>query len=129
MTEIAERLSQVYDVLITSDYDDDVRTVEIENDKILSLLRIIQEAVSNAVRHGNATEVHIQLTKQDNTLILEISDNGEGFDSENINHETLRVEGHRGLASMTERMSLMGGKLSINSKIGEGTVIKASLKF
>lgn len=129
LTEIAERLSQVYDVLITSDYDDEVRTVEIENDKILSLLRIIQEAVSNAVRHGNATEVHIQLTKQDNTLILEISDNGEGFDSENINHETLRVEGHRGLASMTERMSLMGGKLSINSKIGEGTVIKASLKF
>ncbi|MBQ6737947.1 MAG: sensor histidine kinase, partial [Synergistaceae bacterium] len=129
LTEIAERLSQVYDVLITSDYDDDVRTVEIENDKILSLLRIIQEAVSNAVRHGNATEVHIQLTKQDNVLILEISDNGEGFDSENINHETLRVEGHRGLASMTERMSLMGGKLSINSKIGEGTVIKASLKF
>ena len=129
LTEIAERLSQVYDVLITSDYDDEVRTVEIENDKILSLLRIIQEAVSNAVRHGNATEVHIQLTKQDNVLILEISDNGEGFDSENINHETLRVEGHRGLASMTERMSLMGGKLSINSKIGEGTVIKASLKF
>ena len=129
LTEIAERLSQVYDVLITSDFDDDVREVEIENDKILSLLRIIQEAVSNAVRHGGATEVHIQLSKEDETMILEISDNGSGFDSGNINHETLRIEGHRGLASMTERMSLMGGKLNISSKIGEGTKITASFKI
>ena len=129
LTEIAERLSQVYDVLITSDYDDDAREVEIENDKILSLLRIIQEAVSNAVRHGEATEVHIQLTREDDVLVLEISDNGKGFDSENINHETLRIEGHRGLASMTERMSLMGGQLKIESKFGQGTTIRASFRI
>ncbi len=61
-------------------------------------------------------------------MTIEISDNGSGFDSENINHETLRVEGHRGLASMTERMSLMGGTLRIESKSGEGTTITASFK-
>ena len=78
--------------------------------------------------HGQATDVNIQLTKENDRLILEIDDNGKGFDSRHINHETLRVEGHRGLASMTERMSLMGGSLRIVSKPNEGTKITASLK-
>ena len=128
ITELAERLSQAYDIVIMTDYDEDTDKAEIENDKILSLLRIIQEAVSNAVRHGQATEVNIQLTRENDGLLLEIDDNGSGFDSSHINHETLRVEGHRGLASMKERMSLMGGTLHIDSKPGEGTKILASLK-
>ena len=128
ITELAERLSQAYDIVIMTDYDEETDKAELENDKILSLLRIIQEAVSNAVRHGQATDVNIQLTKEDDRLILEIDDNGKGFDSRHINHETLRVEGHRGLASMTERMSLMGGSLKIDSKRGEGTKIFATLK-
>ena len=100
-----------------------------DNEKSLSLLRIVQEAVSNAVRHGGADEIHIQLRKDgENNMALEISDNGNGFDSENINHETLRIEGHRGLASMTERMSLMGGVLKIKSVPGKGTVITADFK-
>ncbi|MBQ6002971.1 MAG: sensor histidine kinase [Synergistaceae bacterium] len=128
VTELAERLSQAYDIVIMTDYDEETDKAELENDKILSLLRIIQEAVSNAVRHGQATEVNVQLTNENNTLTLEIEDNGKGFDSTHINHETLRVEGHRGLASMTERMSLMGGTLKIVSKPNEGTKITASLK-
>ena len=128
ITELAERLSQAYDIVIMTDYDEETDKAALENDKILSLLRIIQEAVSNAVRHGQATEVNIQLTKENDSLILEIEDNGKGFDSAHINHETLRVEGHRGLASMTERMSLMGGTLKIISKPNEGTKITASLK-
>lgn len=130
LTEISERLSQAYDVEIITDFDDVIHELEIENEKILSLLRIIQEAVSNAVRHGGASEINIAVHKNDNdVLTIEISDNGSGFDSANINHETLRVEGHRGLASMTERMSLMGGTLRINSKTGEGTTITASFKM
>ena len=128
ITELAERLSQAYDIVIMTDYDEETDKPALENDKILSLLRIIQEAVSNAVRHGQATDVNIQLTKENDSLILEIDDNGKGFDSAHINHETLRVEGHRGLASMTERMSLMGGTLKIISKPNEGTKITASLK-
>lgn len=128
MTELAERLAQVYDIQILTDFDDMVREIDLENEKILSLLRIVQEAVSNAVRHGEADEVNIQLRKDDDTITMEISDNGKGFNSGNINHETLRVEGHRGLASMTERMSLMSGTLKIKSEPGNGTVITASFK-
>ncbi len=132
LTELAERLSQVYDIQVSADFDfdDDEREIEIENEKSLSLLRIVQEAVSNAVRHGEATEVHIQLSKDDDkNITLEITDNGKGFDAEKINHETLRIEGHRGLASMTERMSLMGGNFKIKSRPGQGTEITASFKI
>ena len=132
LTELAERLSQVYDIQVSADFDfdDDSREIDIENEKSLSLLRIVQEAVSNAVRHGEATEVHIQLRKDsENNMTLEIDDNGTGFDAEKIDHETLRIEGHRGLASMTERMSLMGGSLKIKSKPGQGTEITATFKL
>ncbi len=129
ITELAERLSQSYDIVIIADCDEEANEAHVENDKILSLLRIIQEAVSNAVRHGQANEVNIQLSREAETLTLEIEDNGKGFEAGHINHETLRVEGHRGLASMTERMSLMGGTLHIESKPGQGTKITATLKI
>ena len=129
VTELAERLAQVYDIQIFTDIDDGIRELEIENEKILSLLRIIQEAVSNAVRHGEADEVDIQLHKEDSLITMEISDNGKGFEAGNINHETLRVEGHRGLASMTERMSLMSGTLKITSEPGKGTNIIAEFRL
>ncbi len=124
LTELAERLSQTYDVQVSADFDeDDVHGLQVDNEITLSLLRIVQEAVSNAVRHGDASEVHVQLRRESENLVLEISDNGTGFDSENTNHETLRLEGHRGLASMTERMALIGGKFRIESSLGNGTRI------
>ncbi|MBQ7221643.1 MAG: sensor histidine kinase [Synergistaceae bacterium] len=128
MTELAERLAQVYDISVFTDIDEAIREVDVENEKILSLLRIVQEAVSNAVRHGEADEVDIQLRREGDLITMEISDNGKGFDAGDINHETLRVEGHRGLASMKERMSLMNGSLKIASEQGKGTVITASFK-
>ena len=128
VTELVERLSQVYDIEVIADFDDGVRELDIDNERILSILRIIQEAVSNAVRHGEADEVSVFLRKNNEVVIMNISDNGKGFDAGNINHETLRVEGHRGLASMTERMSLMGGTLNIVSSPGKGTEIRASFR-
>jgi signal transduction histidine kinase len=119
MTELAERLSQNYDIPVSADIDD---SFELGHERTLSLLRIFQEAVSNAVRHGDATEVRVHMYEKGDRLIFEIKDNGKGFDA-NINHETLRLEGHRGLANMTERMSLMGGTLEVNSSEGKGTHI------
>ncbi|MDR1621162.1 MAG: sensor histidine kinase, partial [Synergistaceae bacterium] len=95
-------------------------------EQTLSLLRIFQEAVSNAARHGGATEVRGQMYEKDGNLFFEIKDNGKGFDS-SVDHEVLRLEGHRGLANMTERMSLMGGSFEVRSTVGEGTAILCTL--
>ena len=132
LTELAERLSQNYDIQVAVEIDDDF---DVGPEITLSLLRIVQEAVSNAVRHGGATEVRVHIHReqggqgeQDGTLVLDVGDNGRGFDAgADPNREALRLKGHRGLANMTERMSLMGGSLKIRSRPGEGTHIVAAL--
>lgn len=117
LTELAERLSQNYDIRVAADIDEGI---DLEPEQTLAFVRIFQEAVSNAVRHGNATEVQAQVCEKDGRIIMDIQDNGSGFDAE-VDHEVLRLEGHRGLANMTERMSLMGGRLEVRSRPGEGT--------
>ncbi|MCL2010184.1 MAG: sensor histidine kinase [Synergistaceae bacterium] len=124
ITELAERLSQNYDLQIAVDIEID-DSFEPGAEQTLSLLRIFQEAVSNAVRHGNATEINVSTRREGGLLIFEIRDNGKGFDA-GFDHHALRLEGHRGLANMTERMSLMGGTFEVRSAKG-GTAIICAL--
>jgi signal transduction histidine kinase len=89
----------------------------------LVIYRMVQECATNAIRHGKADRIRISLTLQDNEeILLEVRDNGEGFDVEAIWD---RLESHAGigLTSMKERAELTGGRLSIDSKVGKGSVI------
>lgn len=128
LTELAERLSQSYDIEVSVEFDFD-NELETSAELRLSFLRILQEAASNAVRHGGATEVNARVYKNKNNdnLILEVQDNGAGFNAEmaNLSREELRLKGHRGLANMSERMSLIGGSLKVISEPENGTKIIA----
>lgn len=123
MTELADRLARHYTISITMDVGD---SVELGREKLLSLFRIFQEGVSNAVRHGKATEMRAEIFRKDDSVVFEFEDNGTGFDPD-MNYETLRVEGHRGLANMLERMMLVGGKLEVASSLGGGTLVRCVL--
>lgn len=83
-----------------------------------SIYRIAQEAIENAVHHANAKHVHVKLAARENNLVLEIHDDGKGFDT--TNHAP---QGHYGLAGMQERAALIGARLEIFSQIGKGTRI------
>ena len=120
MSGLANRLSRHYNIPITMEVDD---SVELSHEKLLSLFRIFQEGVSNAVRHGRATAMQGHIFRRDGSVLFEFQDNGSGFDP-SMNYETLRVSGHRGLANMLERMMLIGGKLEVTSVPGEGTLIR-----
>ncbi len=89
-------------------------TSEIEQ----SIYRIAQEAIENAVHHANAQNVHVKLAARENNLVLEIHDDGSGFDL----NENAPV-GHYGIAGMRERAALIGARLEIFSQIGKGTRI------
>jgi signal transduction histidine kinase/ligand-binding sensor domain-containing protein len=86
-------------------------------------LRIAEEAIANAVRHGSITRVDITLAFDDESLRLQISDDGRGFDTEQA--MTWHVKGHYGLVTMRERAIEAGGRLFIDSTVGSGTQITA----
>jgi PAS domain S-box-containing protein len=83
------------------------------------LLRIIQEAVTNARRHSGAKRVSVSLRIEGSNLVSEISDNGRGFGSE--------TSPGMGLRSMRERAALIGGELEIESEPGQGTSVQVRL--
>jgi signal transduction histidine kinase len=83
------------------------------------LLRISHEAVANAVRHSTARLVEVEFTFHEESLRLEIRDDGCGFNPEAVSDETA----HFGLLGMEERASKMRGTFKVQSNPGSGTCI------
>ena len=94
--------------------------VPIGKDVALAAYRIIQETLTNVARHSQAEEVSIQLQQTGNVLVLEINDNGKGF-----NPEVLSTKNSIGLLGMKARARMVGGHLEIKSKESKGTQIIA----
>jgi PAS domain S-box-containing protein len=84
-----------------------------------AIYRIAQEALHNAVKHAQAGRLDLQLYRSGENIVLEISDDGVGFDP------TMAFPGHLGLRSMYERATRLGGTLEIYSSPGDGTHIRA----
>lgn len=91
----------------------------------ITIYRVIQEALNNISKHAEATRVLVYLTTQkvdvntgDNILVLEIQDNGKGYDSDQD------TDGF-GILGMRERINAAGGEFSINGKAARGTQIFA----
>lgn len=85
------------------------------------LYRVTQEATNNTAKHAAAKHVTIQLQQYDGQVILEIKDDGQGFDMNQT------FPGHLGLYSMRERIEQVGGSFSIDSRLGQGTHIRATV--
>ena len=90
-----------------------------------ALLRIIRELVQNAVRHSNAANIRIAGKLDDEQLLFSVSDDGCGFDPNNVQGVH---QGHFGLQGIRERIDLLGGEMTISSTIGHGTKVSISLK-
>jgi signal transduction histidine kinase len=83
---------------------------------------IIEEAIGNARKHAQAKTVWVRLKRQQNTLVAEVEDDGEGFDVDAV-QTSYDERGSLGMINMHERAELVSGKLSIASAPGEGTRI------
>ena len=89
----------------------------------LALFRVIQEALTNSVKHSECSEVNISVSFENSRATVLIKDNGKGFNSENISKTS------SGLAGIRQRIELVRGEVEIISAEGEGTVIRASAPF
>jgi signal transduction histidine kinase len=84
------------------------------------VLRVAQEALQNALRHAHASHVTVRLRADDGALLLEVEDDGVGFDARARGLRSTRL----GLTSMEERARRVGGRLRIESTPGEGTRVR-----
>ncbi len=90
----------------------------------LIIYRVLQELVSNIVKHAAATEVLIQLNITNDTLLVTVEDNGIGFNTKTAN----RSNGI-GISNITSRVQYMGGDLKIDSMLGKGTSVYIEIEL
>jgi signal transduction histidine kinase len=88
------------------------------------LYGIVQEALNNVLKHSTATRVAVRLGADDEGLLLEVIDNGQGFELGSVGDQ-----GGMGLASMQERVEKLAGSLQIVSKPGQGTSVKVAVPW
>ena len=127
LAELSDRAERHDGLPVVLHLSDDMQKMAIDRDKSLALLRIFQEAYSNAIRHGKASQVDVELREDKENIYLTIRDNGTGFDKSAISDERLRMNRHRGIVNMTERVSLAGGRLFIESSPNSGCAVTASV--
>lgn len=83
----------------------------------VALFRLVQEAVTNALKHADATEIQVKIEFNNEHAILLVKDDGCGFDQEE------KKENSFGLIGMKERVDLLDGTISVHSKINQGTLV------
>jgi signal transduction histidine kinase len=89
-----------------------------------ALYRIVQEALTNVVKHAQAKRVSIVVTRKHRSVAALIEDDGGGFEPDG----EAKGEGHGlGLVGMRERVSLLGGRLAVETAIGVGTTVVAEV--
>ena len=99
---------------------------DIPGDLAIACFRAVQEALTNVVQHAQAQHVWIELSQSDDLVELVVRDDGVGFDvARTLERATRR--GHLGLLGMKERVQILGGQLEVESKPGQGTLIRISL--
>ena len=112
-----EEFTSVSDLTNSLDYRLD--KVDLENTKEDILFRVIQESVTNAVRHGDATHIDISLYIEDNNLYLKIQDNGQGCEE---------IHYGFGLKQMKERLGMINGKVAYDGHHGFLTIVTIPLQ-
>jgi PAS domain S-box-containing protein len=103
---------------ITCECDSFVEDIELSREKATAIFRIFQEALTNILRHAQATRVNITMEEERGEFVLQVRDNGRGIaENEKTGARTL------GLIGMRERVHLVGGGIEVTGVAGKGTVL------
>ncbi len=123
---LAQNFRERSDVEFRLTIPDQLESSFLSEDQNLNLYRIIQEALTNVIKHAQASEVTLLLRNENGDepkgIYIFISDDGKGFDPQKLTARSTDGN-HFGLAGMSERAELIGAKLVVDSHEGEGTQI------
>lgn len=92
-----------------------------------NIFRIIQEAVNNAIKYSGAKSIELSLKQTDDDLVIEVKDEGKGFDTKLVEARSVNIESGRGFFNMYERTEYVNGHLSIQSEPGGGTTVSLTV--
>jgi two-component system sensor histidine kinase DegS len=121
-TRYAEQVEERSDVRIEFSLEGDARPISPK--RMRQLFYIFREILTNIEKHAQAQHVSIKVGWGDESLDLEVCDDGVGFDPENI-----QFGGHYGLRFMRERVELLNGSLNIQSAAGAGTNLEVRVPY
>jgi signal transduction histidine kinase len=122
LTQLARQARDDSGINVAADVDPDASR-NLHPAVAAALYHVAQEAVANALYHGDPRTITVRLLRSADLTVLEVRDDGNGFD----------VPGHErrsgsGIFSMRERVGLVDAHLDIESAIGDGTTVRASLR-
>jgi signal transduction histidine kinase/ligand-binding sensor domain-containing protein len=123
LREVGERTKRTYGVHVDISVNGR-RPPHCSSDVDLQLFRIGQEAITNAIRHGHATEVRIVVSYEKDRVRLKVCDNGCGFTPDEDESAREAAGAHFGLQTMRERAARISGRLEIVSHPGSGTTVE-----
>jgi len=119
LQKLINQTEELYQVKCTLNTDDNL--IDIKDPKIASsVYYIAQEAIRNAINHGNADKINISLSADNGTIDLKVKDNGVGYDSQESG-------GGRGINIMKHRADLLGGSLKIIKTDSGGTLVTSTI--
>lgn len=93
----------------------------------ITLLRVIQEACTNTIKHANAAQIKVTLAFFETKILLTIEDDGQGFEAASVMKESRKDHSGFGLSMMRERVYLMSGTISVKSEPGQGSTIVVTI--
>ncbi|MFA5806494.1 MAG: ATP-binding protein, partial [Melioribacteraceae bacterium] len=109
---------------IKCNFKSELESFNLDEERNVALFRIIQEALTNAIRHADANIIDVKIMQSKDNLDILVSDNGKGIrESSEIRTNSM------GILGMKERTIFLGGKLNIESIEGEGTKIHLLIPF
>lgn len=113
MVEEVESASEI-------EIDCDIEKIDglFNKDDEINFYRIVQECLNNIVKHSKATKASVSVFRENSKVVLNIRDNGSGFDLEKVNEKK-----GLGLNGIAERAKILGGTFSIQSEFGKGTTV------
>jgi signal transduction histidine kinase len=119
LRDLVEEFRRGSDVAMRVDIDPEAASLLTSN--TADILQLVREAMANSVRHAGAETLALELRREDGEIVVEVEDDGSGFDPEDVSG------GGRGLANLRDRAEAIGGRLEISSSRGRGTRVRLSI--
>ena len=120
---LVEKIKKDSSIDIKCDIDDNIKSND--KDVLLTIFRIIQECINNAIKHSNGSLIELKIKNVDGCFDIIISDDGEGFNVNEVFSE--KAKRHFGLMILEERVNILNGTINIESEIEKGTKVHVQL--